>query len=55
MLPSLTETFARIEDAETPAEDYAARLDDEPNLDVYRCSLRDIGEFEARLQGGAAC
>lgn len=53
-LPSQTETYARPEDAEVNADDYAERNNDEPRLNVYRCALADIAAFEARLRGTRA-
>jgi hypothetical protein len=54
LLSSYTETFRRPEEAETPHEDYASRNDEEPNIDLYWCALRDIADFEARLCGASA-
>jgi len=51
MLPSATDDYIDPTEAETPAEDYAARSDTEPDLVVWFCELRDMAAFEARLRG----
>lgn len=54
LLPSATEAYKQPEQAEAPAEDYAERNNDEPKLNLCRCSLRDIAEFEIPLRGATA-
>jgi len=51
LLPSLTESYAAPQDAETPPEDDLARGVEEPGVDYQWCALEDIADFERRLRG----
>jgi hypothetical protein len=51
LLPSITAAYARAEEAETPASDYAERGMIEPGIDYHWCALADIADFERRLHG----
>lgn len=51
LLPSLTETYAAPEEAESPAEDYAQRNQKLSSVMSYRCPLSDIAAFQRRLSG----
>ncbi|MGD9967799.1 MAG: hypothetical protein AB7T59_14860 [Hyphomonadaceae bacterium] len=51
LLPSATNDYADPAEAETIAEDFAARNDTEPELIVWYCDLSDMAAFESRLRG----